>query len=65
MITPTRKKPLNTKGQPFYEIHGPDAKTGKERYYKEEGTFKGPRAFERVKKRINELVGEAMALTHS
>ena len=46
----------------FYQIHGPHPKTGKDQYYKGE-TFKGPNAYKRAKKRVNEIVTALQTLT--
>jgi integrase len=53
---------MNAKGEVYYQLRGPDPKTGERIYYKGE-TFKGPKAYERAKKRINELVAAHQTLT--
>lgn len=57
-----RKKLLrNSKGERFYQIHGPDPKTGKERYFE---TVKGPgNVSKRADARIVELTTAAFNMT--
>jgi integrase len=61
-ITPRRR--TNAKGEVYYQLRGPDPKSGERIYYKGE-TFKGPKAYERAKKRVNELVAAHQTLTDS
>ena len=54
------KKRANTKGEAFYQIFGPNPKTGKEEYRE---TVKGSNAKHRAEARVRELVADAYALT--
>jgi integrase len=59
-IKPRRR--TNAKGEVYYQLRGPDPKTGKRIYYKKE-TFRGPNAYERAKKRVHELIAAHQTLT--
>jgi integrase len=59
-----KRRRTNAKGENFYQIFGPNPKTGKEEYIETfKGTVKGRSASQRVDARLRELGAEAFNLT--